>query len=79
VTALQIVVLLLVAAAGTAVALTRDPKAQAFVLSLNGLILGVYFMVMQAPDVALSEIAIGAVALPVMLLVAVSATEVRRS
>jgi uncharacterized MnhB-related membrane protein len=77
-TVLQIVVLLLVAAAGTAVVLTRDPKAQAFVLSLNGLILGAYFMVMQAPDVALSEIAIGSVALPAMLLVAVSATEGRR-
>lgn len=66
------VVLLLVAAAGTAVVRTRDPVNQAFVASFYGLVLGILFMVYQAPDVALSQITVGAVALPLMIVLALA-------
>lgn len=74
-TALQALLLLLTAAGGTAVVLTRDPKHQAYVLGLQGLILTLLFMAFQAPDVALSELVVGAAALPLMLLVALSNLE----
>jgi energy-converting hydrogenase B subunit D len=70
------VVLLAVAAAGTATVLTRDPLHQAVVASFFGLLLGVAFLVLQAPDVALSQITVGAVALPLMILLALA--KVRR-
>jgi uncharacterized MnhB-related membrane protein len=64
--------LLLTAAAGTAVVRTKDPLNQAFVASFYGLILGIVFLVYQAPDVALSQITVGAVALPLMILLALA-------
>jgi uncharacterized MnhB-related membrane protein len=70
--ALEMSVFLLVAAAGTAVVLTRDPLNQAIVASFYGLILGIMFLVYQAPDVALSQIVVGAVALPLMILLALA-------
>lgn len=60
------------AAVATAVALTRDPLRQAMVASLYGLVLGVLFFAFQAPDVALSQTAVGAVALPLMVLLALA-------
>lgn len=69
---LEVCVFLLVAAAGTAVVLTRDPLNQAIVASFYGLILGIMFFVYQAPDVALSQIVVGAVALPLMILLALA-------
>jgi energy-converting hydrogenase B subunit D len=65
---LQVTVLVLVAAGATAVALTRVPVRQAIVLSVYGILLAVLFLVFQAPDVTLSELTVGAVALPIMLL-----------
>ena len=65
---LQVVLLVLVAAGATAVVLTRDPVRQVIVLSSYGLMLGVLFLVLQAPDVTLSELTVGAVALPLLLL-----------
>jgi uncharacterized MnhB-related membrane protein len=72
VTALLAAVLILAAATGTAVVLTRNPLHQAIVAGLNGLVLAVLFLVFQAPDVALSQIVIGAVALPLMILLALA-------
>lgn len=69
---IEMSVFLLVAAAGTAVVLTRDPLNQAIVASFYGLILGIMFFVYQAPDVALSQIVVGAVALPLMILLALA-------
>jgi energy-converting hydrogenase B subunit D len=66
--ALQIAVLLLVAAGATAVVLTRVPTRQVIVLSGYGLTLALLFFVFQAPDVTLSELCVGAVVLPVLLL-----------
>ena len=69
---LEVAVFLLVAAGGTAVVLTRDPLKQAIVASFYGLVLGIMFLVYQAPDVALSQITVGAVALPLMILLALA-------
>ena len=65
---LQAVVLLLVGAGATAVVLTRSPVRQVLVLSAYGLVLALLFMVFQAPDVTLSELAVGTVVLPALLL-----------
>jgi energy-converting hydrogenase B subunit D len=66
VTVLRAIALLAVAAGGTAVVLTRDPTRQVIVTGFFGLLLAVLFFVLQAPDVALSQIVVGGVALPVM-------------
>ncbi len=65
---LQASALILVGLGGTAVVISRDPLRQAIVSGVFGLLLAILFFVFQAPDVALSEIVIGAVALPVMIL-----------
>jgi uncharacterized MnhB-related membrane protein len=65
---LQISILLMAAVAGTAVVLTREPACQTIGLSFYGLVLAIMFFIFQAPDVALSQIVIGAVALPLMIL-----------
>jgi energy-converting hydrogenase B subunit D len=72
VSVLLVAALLLVAAGGTAVVLTRDPLNQAIVASFYGLVLGILFLVVQAPDVGLSQIVVGAVALPLMILLALA-------
>jgi energy-converting hydrogenase B subunit D len=78
VTALQVVSLLLVAAGGTAVVAVRDPFRQALVAGMYGLAMTVLFVVFQAPDVALSMAAVGAVALPLMIVLALAKTRRRR-
>jgi len=64
----QAVVMLLVAALGLAVVVTREPVHQAMVFAIFGAALAVLFLVVQAPDVALSAIVVGAVAWPAMSL-----------
>ena len=71
-TMLQTTILLLVGAGGTAVVATRDPLRQAMVASFFGILLAILFFVLQAPDVALSEIVVGAVALPLMILLSLA-------
>jgi energy-converting hydrogenase B subunit D len=68
--ALQVAALVLVAAAATAVVLVREPVRQVVVLSGYGLMLAVLFLVFQAPDVTLSELSVGAIALPILVLLA---------
>lgn len=70
-TLLVVLVLLLVAAAGSVVVLTRDPERQAVVMSVLGLLLALLFVVFQAPDVALSQLAVGAAVVPLMVLLTV--------
>ncbi|MFL5309605.1 MAG: Na(+)/H(+) antiporter subunit B [Myxococcales bacterium] len=69
---LQTGVLLLVAVAGAGVVRTRDPLEQSIAVSFYGLLLALMFFVFQAPDVALSQIVVGAVALPLMILLALA-------
>jgi energy-converting hydrogenase B subunit D len=61
-----------VAVCATCVVLARDPLRQAMLTSIYGLVLGILFFVFQAPDVALSQTAVGAVALPLMILLALA-------
>ena len=68
----QVVALLLVAAISTCVVLARDPLRQAMVASIYGLVLGILFFIFEAPDVALSQTVVGAVALPMMILLALA-------
>ncbi len=70
--ALQITVLVLVAAGATAVVLIRAHVRQVLVLSVYGVLLAVLFLVFQAPDVTLSELTVGAVVLPTVLLLALA-------
>jgi energy-converting hydrogenase B subunit D len=73
---LLVALLLLVAAAGTIVVLTREPGKQAIVLAGYGTLLGVLMLALQAPDVAMSQLAVGSVVLP--LLVVLTITKVER-
>jgi energy-converting hydrogenase B subunit D len=69
-TALQVVALTFVLVAGTAVVLTQVPLKQTLVLAVYGFGLTALFFSFQAPDVALSEIVVGGVGLPVVILAA---------
>lgn len=69
---LQAAALVFVAIAAGVVALTRNPLAQALVVSFYGILLAILFFVFQAPDVGLSQITVGAVALPLMILLALT-------
>jgi energy-converting hydrogenase B subunit D len=66
--ALQVTILVLVAAGATAVVLIRRQVHQVIALSVYGFLLAMLFMAFQAPDVTLSELTVGAVALPIILL-----------
>jgi len=66
--ALQVTILILVAAGATAVVLIRRPVHQVLVLSVYGVLLAVLFLAFQAPDVTVSELTVGAVVLPIILL-----------
>ncbi len=69
-TLLQIAALAAVALGGGGVVAASDPLRQTLVLSIYGLALTMLFFVFQAPGVALSEIVVSTVGLPVMILLA---------
>lgn len=69
---MQLGILVLVTGMGAGVVLTRDPVSQSIAVSLYGLLVAVMFFLFQAPDVALSQLTVGAVALPLMLLLAMA-------
>jgi uncharacterized MnhB-related membrane protein len=71
VTALVLVMLALVAVAGTVVTWTADPIRQAVTLSVHGVLLSVLFLALAAPDVALSQLAVGSAVVPLMVLLTV--------
>jgi energy-converting hydrogenase B subunit D len=70
VTVVQIVALAATAIGGGAVAIVTDPLRQVLLLSIYGLILTMLFFAFQAPDVALSEIVVSTVGLPLIILAA---------
>ncbi len=65
--------LILAAVSGWLVVVTRDPRRQVYALAGNGLVLGLLFLALEAPDVALSEIAVGTAVTPFLFLVALAA------
>jgi uncharacterized MnhB-related membrane protein len=70
--------LLLTAATGTGVVLSRTPRRQVMAMAANGLALALLFMALQAPDVALSELTVGTVALPLLFLVVLASIRMDR-
>jgi energy-converting hydrogenase B subunit D len=72
-------ILLLLAVTGFAVVRTRDVTAQVIALGFYGLVTALMFFFYQAPDVALSQITVGAVALPLMVMLAISRMKFRKS
>lgn len=70
--------LLLTAASGTAVVLSRLPRRQVVAMTANGLVLTLLFMALQAPDVAFSELMVGAVAMPLLFLVVLASVRMDR-
>jgi energy-converting hydrogenase B subunit D len=77
-TALVALSLTMVALTGTAVVLTHAPQQQAVTLSFFGLTLTGLFTVLQAPDVALSQLAVGTAFVPLMVLLAIRTIAARR-
>ncbi|CAO4177185.1 hydrogenase subunit MbhD domain-containing protein [Methylorubrum populi] len=71
--------LLLAALSGLLVVLARDPRRQVFALAGNGLVLGLLFLALQAPDVALSEIAVGTAITPLLFLATLAAIAMDRA
>lgn len=69
--------LLLVAISGLAVVRTRDVTEQVIALGFYGILMALVFFYFQAPDVALSQITVGAVALPLMAMLAISRIKYR--
>jgi energy-converting hydrogenase B subunit D len=69
------VLLVATAGTGTAVALTRDPTRQALVMSAYGLVLGGLMVALQAPDVALAQVAFGTEIVPLLVILAVAKVE----
>jgi uncharacterized MnhB-related membrane protein len=74
VTVLVLALLVVVAIGGTVVVLTMRPARQAVTLAVYGLLLSVLFLALAAPDVALSQVAIGSAVVPLMVLLAVRTT-----
>lgn len=75
---LRAMLLILVALTGAGVVTIREPLRQAIAMGYYGLLLGLLFFLLQAPDVAMSQIAVGAVALPFMILLALARLKVQR-
>lgn len=69
---------MLIAVAALCVVRTRDVTSQVLALTFYGMLLAVMFFVFQAPDVALSQITVGAVALPLMVMLALARMRHRR-
>ena len=67
---LQIIALILVAAGGGAVVFTGEALRQTMVLGIYGIALTFLFFTFQAPDVALSEIVVTGLGLPLIILAA---------
>ncbi len=63
---------LLIAVSAFALVRERDVTAQTVSLSFYGLLMALMFFFFRAPDVALSQITVGAIALPLMVMLALS-------
>ena len=75
---LQVTVFALAAIGATAVVLSRDVLRMVVVNGMYGLVLAVLFVVLGAPDVALSMLVVGAVGYPLVVLVAVARARSKR-
>ncbi len=74
---MQAAILIFVAVAGTAVVFTRNPLNQVMGLTFYGLVMALMFFIFQAPDVAFSQVVVGAVVLPLMVLLTLAKLKVK--
>jgi uncharacterized MnhB-related membrane protein len=70
VSALQVIALALIVVGSLAVVVTPEPLRQALVVGIYGIALVFLFFVFQAPDVALSELVVSSIGLPLIVLAA---------
>ena len=64
--------LALIAVSALALVRTDDPTSLVISLSFYGLLLALMFFLFRAPDVALAQITVGAIALPLMVMLAIT-------
>jgi energy-converting hydrogenase B subunit D len=72
-------ILIMLGISGFAVVRTHDVMSQVIALGFYGMLTALMFFFFQAPDVALSQITVGAVALPLMLMLALSRMKFRNA
>lgn len=70
--------LLLAAAMATAVVLTRRMRVQAILMSVFGLVQTLVFVVLQAPDLALAQLAVGSAAVPILFVLVINRLNARK-
>jgi energy-converting hydrogenase B subunit D len=70
-------ILILIAITGFMVVRTQNVTEQVIALGFYGLVTALMFFYFQAPDVALSQITVGAVAMPLMIMLALSRMKFR--
>ncbi|HTX02573.1 MAG TPA: hydrogenase subunit MbhD domain-containing protein [Candidatus Acidoferrales bacterium] len=73
----QAVIYALIAIFATVTVLTRDPKVQIFPYAFYGMLLAILFFILQAPDVTLSELAVGTALIPFLVLVTLAKMRAR--
>lgn len=71
-------VLLLAASMATAVVLTRRMRVQAILMSVFGLVQTLVFVVLQAPDLALAQLAVGSAAVPILFVLVINRLSARK-
>ena len=64
--------LALIAVSAFVIVRTDDVTNQIIALSFYGLLFALMFFIFQAPDVALSQVTVGAIALPLMVMLAIT-------
>ena len=64
--------LALIAVSALALVRTDDPTSLVISVSFYGLLLALMFFLFRAPDVALAQITVGAIALPLMVMLAIT-------
>ncbi|HET8553249.1 MAG TPA: DUF4040 domain-containing protein [Rhodanobacteraceae bacterium] len=76
-----LIVIMLAASAlsGLLVVTSRVPRRQIYALGGNGVVLALLFFVLQAPDVAYSEIAVSAVIVPLLFLITLAAVALHKA
>ena len=71
--------LALIAISAFVIVRTDDITEQLLGLGFYGLLFALMFFVFQAPDVALSQITVGAIALPLMIMLAITRMRHRKA
>ena len=71
--------LLLAAGMATAVVLTRRMRVQAILMSVFGLVQTLVFIVLEAPDLALAQLAVGSAAVPILFVLVINRLTARKS